>query len=133
MFSWELATTGFLDAIGLRRIKIKIIAFALLATLIPSLTMGWLSYRNNRRAIDEKIVEELTNLTSHASRELDLWFRERRYEMKVLASSYEVSENLEKMLRLSEHIEWAGSHGCLPAVAAFLTQLEEKEWHHLSD
>jgi diguanylate cyclase (GGDEF)-like protein len=86
-----------LDGLGLRSIKIKIIAFALLATLIPSLSMGWLSYRNNRRAIDEKIGQELKSLTSHASRELDLWLRERRYEMKVLASSYEVSENLEKL------------------------------------
>jgi diguanylate cyclase (GGDEF)-like protein len=59
--------------------------------------MGWLSYRNNRRAIDEKIGQELKSLTSHASRELDLWLRERRYEMKVLASSYEVTENLEKL------------------------------------
>jgi len=97
LFSWEKGTSGFLDAIGLRSIKIKIIAFALLATLIPSLTMGWLSYRNNRRAIDEKTVQELTSLTSHASREIDLWLRERRYEMRVLSSSYEVSENLERL------------------------------------
>lgn len=99
MFSWEQATSGFLDAIGLRTIKIRIIAFALIATLIPSLTMGWLSYWNNRRAIDEKVVQELTSMTSHASRELGLWVRERRYEMKVLSSSYEVTENLEKLNR----------------------------------
>jgi diguanylate cyclase (GGDEF)-like protein len=97
LFSWERATGGFLDAIGLKSIKVKIIAFALLATLIPSLSMGWLSYQNNRRAIDDKIGQELTSLTSHASRELDLWFRERRYDIKVLASSYEVTENLEKL------------------------------------
>jgi len=99
LFSWEKATNGLLDAIGLRSIKVKIILFALLATLIPSLTMGWLSYRNNRRAIDEKIIQELTSLTSHASREISLWLRERRYELKVLSSSYEVSENLAKLNR----------------------------------
>jgi diguanylate cyclase (GGDEF)-like protein len=97
--SWEQATSSFLDGIGLRNIKSKILVFALSATLIPSITMGWLSYRNNRRAIDEKVVQELTNLTSHAARELELWFKERRYEMKVLSSSYEVSENLEKLNR----------------------------------
>jgi hypothetical protein len=37
------------------------------------------------------------------------------------------------MLRVGEHIEWAASHGCLPAVAAFLKQLEEQDWHHLTD
>jgi diguanylate cyclase (GGDEF)-like protein len=95
--SWESATGGFLDTIGLRSIKVKIISFALLATLIPSLSMGWLSYRNNRRAVDEKIAQELTGLTTHAAREMDLWVRERRYDMKILASSYEVTENLEKL------------------------------------
>ena len=99
LFSWEQKTSGFLETIGLRSIKIKIIIFALLATLIPSLTMGWLSYRNNRRAIDEKVIQELTSLTSHASRELGLWLRERRVEMKVLSSSYEVLENLVKINR----------------------------------
>jgi len=99
LFSWEKVTSGFLDAIGLRSIKVKITLFALLATLIPSITMGWLSYWNNRRAIDEKLSQELTSLTSHAAREISLWLRERRYELKVLSSSYEVSENLAKLNR----------------------------------
>ena len=43
MFFWEQAITGFLDGIGLRSIKSKIIAFALFATLLPSVTMGWIS------------------------------------------------------------------------------------------
>ena len=99
MFSWERTTSRVLDGIGLRSIKSKIIVFALSATLVPSVSMGWLSYVNNRNAIDEKIVQELTSLTSHASREFDLWLKERRYEMKVLSSSYVVSENLERLSR----------------------------------
>lgn len=94
MLSWEKASTAFFDAIGLRNIQSKIIAFALMATLIPSVTMGWLSYRNNRRVLDEKIVQELNSLTSSATRELDLWIKEHRYQARVLSSSYEVSENL---------------------------------------
>ena len=89
LLSWEKATTGFFHVIGLRSIKSKIIVFALLASLIPSVTMGWLSYRNNRRAVDEKIAQELPNLTSHAARELDLWFKKHRYETRVFSSSYE--------------------------------------------
>ena len=99
MTSWEQATGRFLDGIGLQSIRSKIIVFALSATLIPSVTMGWLSYKNNRQAIDEKTVQELTSLTSHASRELELWLIERRYEMKVFSSSYEISENLERLNR----------------------------------
>ena len=51
----------------------------------------------------------------------------------LILGGWNYSSNLEKMLRLNEHIEWAGSHGCLSAVAAFLMQLDEREWHHLSD
>jgi diguanylate cyclase (GGDEF)-like protein len=94
VLAWEKATTAFFDVIGLRTIQSKILAFALMATLIPSVTMGWLSYRNNRRVLDEKISQELNNLTSNGSRELDLWIKEHRYQARVLSSSYEVSENL---------------------------------------
>ncbi len=99
MISWEQRTSRLLDGIGLRSIKSKITVFALLATLIPSVTMGWLSYHNNRRAIDETILRELANLTSHASREFSLWLRDRRYEAKVFSSSYEVSENIVELNR----------------------------------
>jgi diguanylate cyclase (GGDEF)-like protein len=128
---WEKATNGFLDAIGLRSIKVKIIFFALLATMIPSLTMGWLSYRNNRRAIDEKVVQELTSLTSHASREISLWLKERRYEVKILASSYEVSENLAKLSRP----EQAGQSkaGALKRLQDYLQSIGKKftDYHEL--
>ncbi|MEJ2726780.1 MAG: hypothetical protein P8175_19525, partial [Deltaproteobacteria bacterium] len=99
MSSWERTTTDFLSVIHLQSLKSKIIVFALLATLIPSFTMGWLSYVQNKHFLSEKITQELQNVTSHASRELDLWLKERLYELKVFSSSYVVSENLEKILR----------------------------------
>jgi diguanylate cyclase (GGDEF)-like protein len=94
---WERAVTAFFDAIRLRSIQNKILVFALLATLIPSVTMGWLSYKNNRQVLDEKIIQEVTSLASHAAQELKLWVKEQRYDGKVFASSYEISENLEKL------------------------------------
>ena len=97
MASWEQATTDFLKLIRLESIKSKIIVFALLTTFIPSLTMGWLSYVKNRQFLDEKITQELLNVTSQASREFDVWFKERFYEVKVFSSSYVVPENLTKI------------------------------------
>lgn len=91
------APRRLLGAARLRSIKSKITVFALIATLIPSVTMGWLSFRNNRQVIDEKIAQELAGLTSDAVAQLAPWLRERQYEVGVLASSYEVSENLERI------------------------------------
>ena len=99
MIAVERTITKFLGLVRLSRIKSKIIVFSLLATFIPSLFMGWLSYRNNRQVLEEKINQELVNLTSHASRGLDYWFKDREYEVRVFASSYEVSENLDRMYR----------------------------------
>ena len=72
--------------------------FALLATLIPSLTMGWLSYVENTKVMTEKVTEELQVASSQTARELDIWIKQRVYELRVFSSSYEVSENLQKSI-----------------------------------
>jgi diguanylate cyclase (GGDEF)-like protein len=90
----------------LNSIKTKITVFALLATIIPAVSMGWLSYVQNSRFLNEKIKQELRVVTSQASRELDLWLKDRLYDVRVFSSSYVVLENLEKTLREgSAHIE----------------------------
>lgn len=99
MRSWEQTIVGLLQSLRLDSIKGRILVFALLATLIPSLTMGWLSYGQNKLFLTEKITGELRNVTSHTVREVDIWLKERVYDLRVFSSSYEVSENLEKVLQ----------------------------------
>lgn len=86
--------TRLLAAMRLGRIKSKLIVFAVLVALLPSLAMGWLSYRNNSVAATRQVGQELAGAASHASRALDLWLRDRQGELRVFANSYEVSENL---------------------------------------
>ncbi|HZE89857.1 MAG TPA: diguanylate cyclase, partial [Verrucomicrobiae bacterium] len=85
-----------LETLRLKSIRSQILVFSLFATLLPSISMGWLSYRNNAHVLEEKISKDLTSITSQTSREIDLWLKERQYEIKVFASSYEVAENLAK-------------------------------------
>jgi diguanylate cyclase (GGDEF)-like protein len=75
-------------------IRSKILVFALLVTLLPSGLTAWISYNQNRRALEEKISQELLSSSSQAARELDVWTKERLYDLRVFASSYEVSEKL---------------------------------------
>ena len=96
MLRWEQALARFLHLLRLDDIKRRILVFALFATLIPSLTMGWLSYVQNTRVVTEKVSEELRVASSQAARELDIWIKQRIYELRVFSSSYEVSENLQK-------------------------------------
>src|SRR6266550_4021671 len=71
--------------------------FAVLATLLPSLTTVWISYIENKRALQAKASEELLGVSAQALREVDLWTKELRYDLLVFSSSYEVTENLERI------------------------------------
>jgi diguanylate cyclase (GGDEF)-like protein len=97
VFTWERSISNALHVVRLDRIRGKVLVFALLATLIPSLTLGWQSYGLNKRFITEKISEEVRSSTFQVVREIDLWLKERLYEMRVFASSYEVVENIDKI------------------------------------
>jgi diguanylate cyclase (GGDEF)-like protein len=80
-------------------IRNKILVFAVLATLLPSLATAWFSYLENKRSLMAKASEELLSVSTQAAREVDLWIKERRYDLRVFASSYEVTENLERIPR----------------------------------
>jgi diguanylate cyclase (GGDEF)-like protein len=88
----------FLEVAPLQSIKNKLIMFALLATLIPSLTLGWLSYFQNSKILSEKINDGLLTATLQARREIGLWEKECLYDLRVFSSSYVISENLEKII-----------------------------------
>jgi len=78
-------------------IRSKMLMFAVLATLLPSLTTVYISYIENKRALTAKASEELLGVSAQAVREVDLWTKEQRYDLRVFASSYEVTENMERL------------------------------------
>jgi diguanylate cyclase (GGDEF)-like protein len=80
-------------------IRSKMLVFGVLATLIPSFTTAWISYLQNKRSLTEKITGELQSVSAQTAREMDLWVKERLYELRVFASSYEVSENVDLITR----------------------------------
>src|SRR4029077_12204216 len=95
----ERAVSRLRQTRRLDSIRRKLLVFALLATLIPSFTTAWISYQQNKRSLTEKVTGELQSVSAQTAREMDLWIKERLYELRVFASSYEVSENLDRMAR----------------------------------
>ncbi|MDP1614199.1 MAG: hypothetical protein Q8L68_00210, partial [Methylococcales bacterium] len=57
-------------------IKSKIIVFSILATLIPAVGLGILSFQQNETMINENVTRELRALANYAGRESDLWIKE---------------------------------------------------------
>ncbi|HEV7366896.1 MAG TPA: diguanylate cyclase [Gemmatimonadales bacterium] len=82
-------------------VRSKILVFALLVTLVPSGLTAWISYTQNRRSLEGKISQELLSSSGQAAREMDVWLKERLYDLKVFASSYEVSENMARRAKTS--------------------------------
>jgi diguanylate cyclase (GGDEF)-like protein len=100
--AWEATAHRILHRLHLDRLRTKILVFALVATLVPSLTMSYHSYSMNREHVNAKITEELRNASSQTAREFNLWLKERFYETRVFSSSYEITENLELLARPRE-------------------------------
>lgn len=80
-------------------IRNRILFFAVLATLIPSLLTTWIAYSHIQQSLNAKITEEMESASTQSARELGLWLKERLYELRVFASSYLVTENLEDRSR----------------------------------
>ena len=97
MSPWERAASRLLRLLRLDGIRSKMLVFGILATVIPSFTTAWISYLQNKRSLTEKITGELQSVSGQTAREMDLWVKERLYELRVFASSYEVSENLDRI------------------------------------
>lgn len=53
--------------------------------------------------------------------------------LPLILGAWHYASNLEKMLRLADHIAWAQEHGVLGKISDFLRALPEGEWHHLKD
>jgi diguanylate cyclase (GGDEF)-like protein len=93
---WETRASRTLQAVGLGSVRTTIFTLAILATLIPALATSCSSYRQNRRAIEARLNEQLTTSSTQAAREVGLWLNERLYDLRVFAASYEVTENVEQ-------------------------------------
>ena len=93
---WETRAGRTLRLVGLGSVRTTIFTLAVLATLIPALATSCISYRQNSRAIEAKLNEQLAGSSTQAAREMGLWLKERIYDLRVFAASYEVTENVER-------------------------------------
>lgn len=88
-------------------VRSRVAVFALAATILPSATLGWLSYTRNAEVLAQKTAQELDNAAGVAAREIDLWLKDRTEEMRIFGSSYLITENLERLAALKNTPETA--------------------------
>ena len=90
---WEKAVRA-LRTLRLDTMRGKFVAFAVLATLFTTLVMTVMLYGRNRRSLGDRVGQELRALSSDMAREVDVWFDQRVYDLRLRASPYVVSDNL---------------------------------------
>jgi len=116
---WEDTIARRLRALHLGSVRNQIFAFALLATLIPTLVTSVVSYHQSRESLTETIAAELRGATSEAAREIGSWLDERLDALRAAASSYVVTENLNK-------IDGRDGEKALGRLRAYLNSLRER-------
>lgn len=80
-------------------IRSRILGFAVLATLVPAITTAWIAYSHLKQSVNGKVAQEVTSASKQSAHAVDLWLKERLVELKVFASSYEVTENIDASQR----------------------------------
>jgi diguanylate cyclase (GGDEF)-like protein len=98
-----------LSRVRLESLRGQILAFAILAALIPSLIISLIAYAQSRSALTEKITRELVTTGSLAAREADVWLKERLYELRVFANSSVVSETVARRGQPGRLVEYLNS------------------------
>lgn len=53
--------------------------------------------------------------------------------LPLILDAWDETQPLLKIMRLTEHMEWAQAHGALDAVARFLRSLPEEDWFHAGE
>lgn len=78
----------------MKSIRSNILAFAVLATLIPSVGLGLMSFVGYQDIISRNVDYELRALAKDASSEFTLWTRERAHDLRTLATAYTLIDGL---------------------------------------
>src|SRR5229473_2695272 len=97
MSTWAETIARRLRALQLGSIRSQILAFAVLATLVPTLATTLVFSGRNQRSLNDAATQELLGASSEAAREIDLWLNQRLDGLRAAASSYVVAENLAKL------------------------------------
>jgi diguanylate cyclase (GGDEF)-like protein len=88
--------TQYLRVPRLVSIRSRILALAVLGTVIPAALSLGIAYSQNRRAREDKVTQELRSESSQSARAMGVWLKERLYDLRVFAGSEEVSFNLNR-------------------------------------
>ena len=105
-------------------IRSRILALAILGTLLPTAISLGVAYTQHRRALETQVSQNLLSASSGAARAAGVWLKERLYDLRVFANSGEVQTNVNR---------YAIGQGSIPSanLRDYLRSLQAKYPDHL--
>ena len=82
-------------------IRNRILAFAFVATLVPSGVTIWFAYGQARHWVEQKIKQDLVSESLQTARATGVWLREQLFDLRVFAASDVVASALERAAKSS--------------------------------
>ena len=119
MIDWKEFLAPSLRALHLGSLRSKMLLFALLTTLAPTLAITLVFYDWNRASLTNTVGQELRNASSETARELSQWLDERLRDLRVAASSYVLAEN-------TPRTRGTGASKAVGHVRDYLTSVRER-------
>ena len=84
-------------------IRNRILVFAVLVTLFPSLVMGWLLNNMLQTTSLENVEQKLLDSSNLIEKEISIWLKEQDYDLQVFANSFIITDGLSRLLSDGEY------------------------------
>lgn len=107
-------------------IKSKLVAFAVIATLLPTIGLGLLSFKQNEALINDSVTRELRVLIDSINRQLGKWVEENTLAIRALSTSSTVIEGLANLQQFTENKNTVDTKQAHATMADYLYSVQEK-------
>jgi len=107
-------------------IKSKIVIFAVIATLLPTIGLGLLSFKQNETLISDSVTRELRALADSINRQLNQWIEENTLVIRALSTSNPVIEGLITLKQFSNNKSVDAAKQAQSVMVSYLHSVQAK-------
>lgn len=107
-------------------IKSKIVIFAVIATLLPTIGLGLLSFKQNETLISDSVTRELRALADSINRQLNQWVEENTLAVRALSTSNPVIEGLITLKQFSNNKSVSAAKQAQSVMVSYLHSVQAK-------
>lgn len=107
-------------------IKSKIVIFAVIATLLPTIGLGLLSFKQNETLISDSVTRELRALADSINRQLNQWIEENTLAVRALSTSNPVIEGLITLKQFSNNKSVSAAEQAQSVMVSYLHSVQAK-------